>query len=207
MFERWEQLIKVNQIIRDIAANWVPDSSGDGVQWVLKNEWGNFTNQIIWNNAKHLESEGRPLGTKQYNISIPDFTKHDGWEKRNVGFLFERLTRGSEYWVPLISMVCDSRVVLEKGHDIPSSCIRNKISPDGMHWCTETVGARYSASIACLAGCVYNGNELNRKEKDTSPNRLMNLQKCEQSCNDQFMSLVPVDEKWVEDTVTIFSNS
>eukprot|EP00984_Skeletonema_dohrnii_P019669 scaffold9463_cov136-Skeletonema_dohrnii-CCMP3373.AAC.1 len=60
------------------------------------------------------------------------------------------------------------------------ACPGVKISPDGMHWCVETFGGRFTASIACLLGCVYN---VARPPTDEE------IRKCEQRCNDQFMSL------------------
>jgi len=48
----WEGIIAINEIIRDIARSWKPPSPEDGgVQWVLVQEFGNFTNQILWQNA------------------------------------------------------------------------------------------------------------------------------------------------------------
>ena len=65
-----------------------------------------------------------------------------------------------------------------------------------MHWCVETIGGRYSASIACLLGCVYNGGD----EKG-----IHDIRKCEQACNDQFMSLFPVAERWIGSNTTLFA--
>ena len=44
----------------------------------------------------------------------------------------------------------------------------------------ETVGARYTAGVACLLGCIYNG------DKRPSPDEAKD---CERKCNEQFMSL------------------
>lgn len=73
--------------------------------------------------------------------------------------------------------------------NLASDCKRNQISPDGIHWCVETLGPRYTASIACLLGCVYN-----EKPLDATPEGSARLRKCEQECNEQFMSLKRVDE-------------
>ena len=57
-----------------------------------------------------------------------------------------------------------------------------------MHWCAETIGARYSVSIACL--------RILRNET---------LWECEEECNEQFMTIAPVDAKWIDTNMTIFS--
>lgn len=46
----WEGIISLNSVIRDIARNWKPVENG--LQWVLVQEFGNFTNQILWRNAE-----------------------------------------------------------------------------------------------------------------------------------------------------------
>ena len=81
------------------------------------------------------------------------------------------------------------------------NCIRNKISTDGIHWCIETLGPRYAASIACLLGCVYNG------EGESATKNNDDVRTCERECNDQFMSLTPVDAGWVGSKTTIFSRA
>eukprot|EP00571_Detonula_confervacea_P009733 CAMPEP_0172322886 /NCGR_PEP_ID=MMETSP1058-20130122/47199_1 /TAXON_ID=83371 /ORGANISM="Detonula confervacea, Strain CCMP 353" /LENGTH=295 /DNA_ID=CAMNT_0013038749 /DNA_START=254 /DNA_END=1138 /DNA_ORIENTATION=- len=45
----WKDVIKANQMIRDLAENWKPPAPGSGgVRQILVNEFGDFTNQIIW---------------------------------------------------------------------------------------------------------------------------------------------------------------
>ena len=49
----WEGIIKINDIIRDIARGWkLPPLGEGGVRWVLVQEFGNFTNQLLWRNAQ-----------------------------------------------------------------------------------------------------------------------------------------------------------
>jgi len=189
----WQDLIKINQIIRDIAQSWKPPSHGDdGVRVVLVQEFGNFTNQILWKNAQFIG----------YNISMPDFAM-DGWEKEGTDFLLHRYSPDQQY-APSIPMVC--------GHPLDSwsaknetppkgPCLYNMISRDGMHWCIESLGPRYSASIACLLGCVYNG----KHPDDITTKNVANVRQCEQECNDQLMSLVPVDGSWIGTNTTIYS--
>ena len=49
----WEGIIHINEVMREIARDWQPPLPGDaGVHTVLVQEFGNFTNQILWWNAK-----------------------------------------------------------------------------------------------------------------------------------------------------------
>jgi hypothetical protein len=101
---------------------------------------------------------------------------------------------------PSIPMVCAYHIEqpFSTQNETAGDCFFNRISRDGMHWCVETLEARYAASIACLLGCVYNGDE---------PQNIAELRQCEQECNDQFMSLIPVDDSWIGSNTTIFSKS
>ena len=185
----WELIIKINDIIRTIAQNWKPPASeGDGVKYVLVQEFGMLTNQILWLNAQHIG----------YNITIPDFTKNDGWEKQGSEFLLHRYQGiKSMRHAPSIPMVCAYHIEdpFSIENKTAGQCFFNRISRDGMHWCVEALGPRYSASIACLLGCVYNGK---------GPSNSGDLRKCEQECNHQFMSIVPVHESWIGTNTTIF---
>ena len=52
--------------------------------------------------------------------------------------------------------------------------------------------------MACLLGCVYNtGGE---------PPSQKGLRQCEKACNDQFMSISPVDERWINE-MRLYSRS
>jgi len=112
------------------------------------------------------------------NTATPDFTKPN-WELSGADFLLKRL----------------SAVQVE-------DCIRNKISRDGIHWCIETLGPRFTASIACLLGCVYN-----ERPPESSPEGLASVRKCEKDCNDQFMTIRPVDEDWIRNGISLYSKS
>jgi hypothetical protein len=68
-----------------------------------------------------------------------------------------------------------------------------KCLSDSMHVCPERLSFRYAASLACLMGCVYNQN--NRNARDLSG--------CEKECNDFFMTVVPIDEEWINADVTL----
>lgn len=76
-----------------------------------------------------------------------------------------------------------------------------------MHWCVETIGGRYSASIACLLGCVYNGSgEMGGGEEEFNTTK-ENVRQCERECNEQFMSLFPVAERWIGSDTTLYARS
>ena len=62
--------------------------------------------------------------------------------------------------------------------------------------CMSSVGPRYHAGLSCLLGCVYNRG-ISVEEGD--------LEGCEKACNEQFMSLVPLDESWLSSSTTLFS--
>ena len=91
-----------------------PSHGDDGVRVVLVQEFGNFTNQILWNNAQFIG----------YNISMPDFAK-DGWKKEGTGFLLHRYSPDQQY-APSIPMVC--------GHPLESWSAKN-----GDSWWVRTM--------------------------------------------------------------------
>jgi len=189
----WIKVAEINHIIRDIARTWKPNDNVE-VQHVLVQEFGNFTNQILRMNAEHI---------RLTNTATPDFTKTN-WELSGADFLLKRLSAES-FWLSSICMVCAQPVfprMNDKNVQV-EDCMRNKISRDGIHFCVETLGPRYSASIACLLGCVYNEKESNTKSKTD----LIHLRQCEQECNDQFMTIRPVDEDWIRNGISLYSKS
>ena len=199
----WRGIHGINDMIRDVARTWpspsplASQSAKRGVEWVLVQEFGEFTNQILWKNAQHLGYDMTP------------FKGEDGWELSGTQFLLDRLSWPQRKWPPSIPMVCAQKPT----SSTEKNCVRNKISTDGIHWCIESLGPRYSASIACLLGCVYNDNKYDQAngqnqgggEKEKKSNE--GVRACEKECNMQFMSIDPVDQKWIEggDT-TIFSS-
>ena len=190
----WEGIQKVNEMIRQIAKSWeFSPTKGISVRLILVQELANFTNQLIWTNAKHMG----------YDVDL-DFSIN-GWDGMKASFLLDRFERVSKYfWPPSIPMVCSKRPNVTNVR----SCVQNKISPDGGHWCTPTLGPRYSASIACLLGCVYNGESgylLGVVDTFKIVNKSVRV--CEDECNQRFMSLVPVDDEWIDDGATLYSRS
>jgi hypothetical protein len=80
-----------------------------------------------------------------------------------------------------IAQICSEKVPV--GED---SCVGNSLTVDGLHPCMETLGGRLSAGVSCLIGCVYAKDQSSLQHNDT-------LKSCEKQCNDQFMTLEPVD--------------
>lgn len=173
--ELWEKVTKINDIIHDVAMSWEPLSGDNGVKFVLVQEFSNFTSQILHENGRHL-----------------------GYDVSTEAFFFERLLNGTTSWAQSIPMVCSNR----PKDNLDAECERNTISPDGIHWCVETLGPRFSASLACLLGCVFNGEPLGKDPRD-----LARMRQCERECNERFMSLARVKERLVEQGRTLFASA
>jgi hypothetical protein len=166
---------RINDDIRDIAKGWHLRNS-TGVKYVLVLEYGTYYNHIIWSNARHMG----------YNVSAPLMMTKEMFDLEGPTFLYDRLQNGKE-WKPSIAQVCSVQNWL--GTD-KAKCNRNYLFIDGMHICPETLATRYGVAVACLLGCVYN-----RKCSDDNRRRLEEnkLRACELECNEQFISVMPVD--------------
>lgn len=123
-----------------------------------------------------------------YNVSIPDFASYVGWENVGSDFLLHRY-RGIKKMrhPPSIPMVCAYHIdpLFSARNTSAGQCFFNSISRDGMHWCVETLGQQYAASVACLLGCVYNGKD---RPGDGGSEDAEGLRGCERECNSRFMS-------------------
>ena len=168
----WERVAQINRLIREVARNITESESG--VQYVLVQEFGNLTNQVVMENAKNLD-----LISRSSDIDC----SQQGWEVHLANVFLQRPFKTTKQWPPSHAQVCSN---------FPSSetktCPGVKISPDGMHWCIETFGARFTASIACLLGCVYNVGRPTHEGVKT----------CAQRCNDKFMSLTMVADEMLD---------
>ncbi len=89
-------------------------------------------------------------------------------------------------------MVCGNR---------PNSgkCNRNFLFKDGIHICPETLASRFADGVSCVLGCVYNTHGTN------SAKLFGRIRICERKCNEQFLSVMPVEESWI-DTNTILAS-
>jgi hypothetical protein len=143
-----------------------------------------YYNQIIWANARHL---GYPV-SNACDVKTAALIENEG-----PNFLLDRLKTGKDY-PPSIPMICSDKESLGLKK---SGCNRNMLFLDGMHVCPETLSSRYGASLACLMGCVYNndGDERGAGRDE--------IKSCEKECNDTFMSVMPVDDDWVNGSVTL----
>ena len=198
-------LNKLNEDMRSIARNWHlrrnenGEGRENGVQHVLVQEYGNYYNHIIWTNARHIG----------YNVSSPLLATQETFDNEGPKFLYDRLNDGGQ-WSPSIPMVCADQTSL--GPD-RAKCNRNYLFSDGMHTCPETLASRYAASLACLLGCVYNNNHNKQQraiitkesENDTSVENHdeEGMRECERECNEQFMSVMPVNKSWIETNTTL----
>lgn len=188
-----EEMVKVSAInddIRNIATSWSSRSASStgGVHRVQVLEYGTFYNHIIWSNARHLG----------YNVSNPLTATQDVFDIEGPSFLLDRLQDG-QAWSPSIPMVCSDTSSLGTDRKI---CNRNYLFLDGMHICPESLASRYSVGLACIIGCVYNEKE---GDDTTAENKEDSMRECERECNKQFMSVMPVEESWIDTDITLAS--
>ena len=155
---------RTNNIIRSFGKEW-RSVEENGVQYVLVQEYGNFTHELI-------ERHARAIGM---NTSID-----------NDSYMLLRLN--PRYAIKFPVSVAHACATLPRGRR-NYNCDRNVLTSDGMHPCMETVGARLSAGVACLLACVYNHNDT---LLDTNPDASF-VRQCEEDCNNRFMTLKPVD--------------
>lgn len=108
-------------------------------------------------------------------------------------------------------MVCSDTTSLGSTR---AKCNRNYLFSDGMHTCPETLASRFSAGLACLIGCVYNTATTENKnttiEQQNQEQHLRledGIRECERECNRQFLSVVPIDEAFIDSNTAIASFS
>jgi hypothetical protein len=195
------QVKQINNDIRDIATTWherknTVNIQGEGVQHVLVIEYGMYVNQVIWTNALYLN----------YNVSSPLLfgaaADKNVYELEGPTFLFDRLNKDSKDFPPTVAMVC-STTPTEDG-----KCNRNILFSDGIHICPETLASRFAAGVACILGCVYNRRQSQANENDHSSTYMFErIRICEREYNEQFLSVMPVDDSWIDTNTTIASFS
>ena len=170
----WKSVAEINRMIREVARN-ITESDG-AIEYVLVQEFGNLTNQVLMENAKHLDL------ISLHRARAIDYS-HEGWEVDLADVFLQRPPKKSaKDWPSSHCQVCSSFP-----SNATETCPGVRISSDGVHWCVETFGARFTASIACLLGCVYNNV--------FKPPTHEGVRECEQQCNDQFMSLSVVGDE------------
>jgi hypothetical protein len=193
-----EDMNKVNEInedIRKISRDWhfMREINVGGLEQVLVAEYGSYYNHILWSNGRHLG----------YNVTHPLRATQSIFDTEGPDMLLDRLQDAGE-WPPSIPMVCNDTALLGPER---RTCHRNYLFLDGMHVCPETLASRFAAGVACLLGCVYNNNERESKaatranENDKGTTVLPseeNIRACESECNEQFLSVMPVDESFID---------
>ncbi|KAG7339392.1 hypothetical protein IV203_006488 [Nitzschia inconspicua] len=97
---------------------------------------------------------------------------------RDANYTLQRLGCFKKF-PPSLAVAC---ATLENRTDC--TCVRNRLSIDGMHWCMESMGGRILAATACLIQCSL----LSQRQYHQHHHH---HQSCEQRCNDDFMSLKP----------------
>ena len=171
-FENWRGIYETNQMLRDFSA--ANNKFMNHVTLVL--EFGNLTNQILWSNARSL---GMNVSDPRIVSSQPEWELND-----NITTLFRRFRVCAGDGCLHMPMVCAEYV-----HE-SSDCLKNIISHDDTHWCTELIGARFSAGVTCLLGCAFNNCTGETKSAET-------IARCERNCNEQFMTLTPIRHEWL----------
>jgi hypothetical protein len=176
--KRWNDVHEYNKMLRRISR----DQNTLNETTILVLEFGNLTNQLLWTNARSI------------GVEMPDPRKLSsmlGWE-----LLDNVTTRFTTIPVCPISatvgkLCIHMPVVCAEYADEHTDCLRNYISFDDMHWCSETIGARWSAGVACLLGCTLN---------ECSVRTEASVFNCQRRCNDQFMALNPIKHDWIDDS-------
>ena len=189
-----DDMIKVNEInedIRNIARDWHSkrEMNVGGLQNVLVAEYGSYYNHILWSNGRHLG----------YNVTHPLRATQSIFDTEGPDMLLDRLQNAGE-WPPSIPMVCSDISSLGSKRQ---TCNRNYLFLDGMHLCPETLASRFAAAVACLLGCVYNSDENNEGSKLLQPEG--SIRACEKECNEQFLSVMPVDESLIDTYTSLAS--
>jgi hypothetical protein len=153
-----------NTLIRDFVRKWeMSGEAGSGVEHLLLLEFGDFVDSLMEWNARLM---GFDTSVANYTMEALSCCPGRGYKQS-------------------IAQLCSTRVPAGT-----SKCEGNSISADGMHWCMETIGGRLFAGTSCLLACAFNN-----KTRDGSTNSATTTttRQCEQRCNDDFMSLKPVD--------------
>lgn len=202
----WEWATKMNDKIRDLAKALNEEYASNGKNFrVLVLEFSDFTTQVHWENARTIpDASGKSF---EYQNLVPsNMWKQVANDWRNgseVEFLFDRFKPWHAYnkhphSIPTVCKKMNPINTDDKGVE-RRSCIRNAIMKDGLHWCMSSIGPRYHAGLSCLLGCAYNSAYRDDNAKT------LGVEHCEKTCNDQFMSLIPIHETWLGTNTTIFA--
>ena len=73
-----------------------------------------------------------------------------------------------------------------------------------MSFICSTQGARLTAGLSCLLGCALNNCTSSAGASDhvkSNNNRLSQLELCEAECNNRFMTMKPIDTRWLNTSI------
>jgi len=203
----WAWAGSMNKEIRGLAQEFNQNSTDSRSSFRVQiMEFSDFTTQVHWANARTILA---PSGqTYEYpNLCPPNVSLADYEQKEEAKFLFDRfkpwhLQNKHPHSIATVCARMKDKFIDPKGIE-RRTCTRNAIMADGLHWCMSSVGPRYHAGLACLLGCAYN----DRNDTAVEEGNDEEIEKCERACNERFMSLVPIDEAWLEEGTTLFSRS
>jgi hypothetical protein len=128
-------------------------------------------------NARHMGMITTP--------TLDDMADPIGNNFKKKNFTLQRLGCGK--YPPYVAMV-RATIPSNINHNddrCSHTCIRNRLSIDGMHWCMESIGGRVTAATACLIECslLFPKHTLQQL-----------LRQCEHRCNNDFLSMKPAAE-------------
>lgn len=205
---QWAWALETNDKLREMARSFNRNETEYKSKFRVQiMEFANFTTQVLWANARTIRApdgyafEYPDLQLRPPNSSVPNY-------EIGADFLFDRFQpwHRNDHHPQSMPSVCGRMTDMfidPKGRGVRRNCTRNAIMYDGLHWCMSSVGPRYHAGLSCLLGCAYNREN---KEGITSvEDDNIQREQCERSCNDQFMSLLPINEAWFEKDSILYS--
>lgn len=159
-------------------------------------------NRTTWQSSWEKEDDariGRRIVDKPWH-SEP-LTAWFRWLNRPVDWIECKTTwDGYQHWWQLYTRAFEmfKEVSSQHCHDLYKHARfvmwvhKKMISKDGMHWCMKSLQGRYVGGISCLLQCSLVMDDVNQTATETIPDSKQQLiEKCQQRCNNQFMSLKP----------------
>lgn len=159
-----QQLEEKNQMIRRLIQNWDHPTLR---LFVL--DFGSWIDRIMEWNAYHI---GMIKTIPNWNIISPT--------QNQKKFTLQRLDCAK--YPPSVAVACATLPNSNSNNNNRcTTCIRNRLSIDGMHWCMESIAGRVLATTACLIECSLLQHHRHHHL----------MRECERRCNDDFMSMKP----------------
>ena len=216
-----EELVKTNQQIwnyvrtfrqqefsswMESKVNATSDADVPPMRKILVMELGAFSISLNLHAAIHIgavnEYDGLASAAADllniHTISPFKFNYGDSNFVNSTMVVFEKLIaqklckkRANDQHNYILSNVCMNMLNETQRNHTPFCENQNMFSEDGMHWCTDVIGPRLNAVVACLTKCslMYNYDENGENG---------NLVDCERKCNEKFMTLTAIE--WEDDS-------